>query len=65
MIRRNKFGDYTIECDSCSDFVDTVEGEAEAAWKEAASEGWHRVYDSDSYCYTHYCPDCWSKRNEL
>lgn len=64
-IEKNKFGDYTIQCDFCSDFYDTIENEPESAWKEAQSSGWVRKYDASSYCYTHYCPDCWEKhKNE-
>ena len=64
MIIKNKFEDYTIECDGCSDYVDTIESEPEDAWREAQREGWYREYDVASYCYMHYCPDCWSKKNE-
>ncbi len=49
MIIKNKFGDYTIECDGCSDYVDTIESEPEDAWREAQREGWYREYDVASY----------------
>lgn len=60
-IIKNKFGDYTINCDSCSDFYDTTEQDPNDAWKDAKAVGWMRKYDPDSYCHLHYCPECWEK----
>ena len=63
-IQKNKFGDYTVYCDFCSDFYDTIESEMTAAWEEAKSAGWKQQYDPENYCYLHYCSDCWEKKNE-
>lgn len=60
-IIKNKFGDYTINCDSCLDFYDTTESDVDEAWKEAKAAGWVRKYDPESYVYVHYCPECWEK----
>jgi hypothetical protein len=60
MIRKNKFGTYTVYCDSCSDFVDTIEDNPADAWREATLEGWVRIFNEDYS--SHYCPECWEKR---
>lgn len=55
-MRKNKFGDYTVYCDSCPDFCDTVEDTPDGAWLEAQAEGWTRIWADDHYVYK--CPDC-------
>lgn len=75
MIRKNKFGTFTIYCDSCSDFFDTNEDSAQDAWEEAKSAGWTRSIDinelhelsyrsSGKQDVYHMCPECKEQRRE-
>lgn len=61
MIVKNKYGEYTITCDCCSDFLDTIEVDFRSALEEAKKAGWSVVYDSEYYVYSHYCPECKGK----
>lgn len=61
-IRKNKFGAYTVYCDECPDFCDTIEVSPNDAWFEAKLSGWNRAFDPNTYSYLHYCPDCWEEK---
>ncbi len=58
MIVKNKFGELTVVCDRCSDFLDTTEIEFSEAWKEAKGCGWTRKFDPATEQWLNYCPDC-------
>lgn len=65
--KKNKFGSYTFHCDFCPDYFDTIEDSIKDAWEDAKEAGWRSVFNSkgNTANSTHYCPDCWEKRDEL
>lgn len=63
MFRKNKYRTYTVYCDSCQDFFDTIEDQIVEAWEDAKKAGWKTLVEENG-TRAHYCPECWEQMNE-
>jgi hypothetical protein len=52
-------GDFTMECDYCSDIFESIEYDFHVFIGEARKEGWY-IRKSNGFWY-HKCPDCVEK----
>lgn len=49
-------GEIVLECDKCSETIETGEEDFNAAWNEAKTQGWRAYKEDDEWC--HSCPAC-------
>ena len=58
-IARESNGDVTLNCDTCSDYIETEQNQLEEALEVAKTNGWHIMKIANDW--KHVCPECYRK----